>query len=689
MVSTRSGGAIDSTNVKTVVNAPASPPNKRQRKAKIVVPEVEERGDPNSLHSFSNVPVEVFSEICQYLALLDIRNLAVTTRRFYQVLMSKDAKRIWQTACQNTPGIPECPPDMTEPQFAYFLYEIDCTKCNNRGTRIDFFYRTRLCGRCYNKWFEGSRETKAAVEGARPVIEATTTEHRLVFGFGRLPKRRIYRPFVEACYAEWCELPDGDDEASRVARDGFVEKWTGRKAMKYKTGLEMQNWVMKSIDSPWTGEVNRRRVRVGEVRARLLEAGWNVRDIPPVDPAFLALAGKGPPLTPEGKATVWQKLLPKLEPIVKARHEQRLKDTLKRQERFRWRQRSSRLRVLYGRLTYQAAPTDLHRKAISPTVEDFLDLPGAKRILGLTAQQVPQEMWVEVEEEARQFVLTTQEEALAQVLTVLKIDREPPPEGNEARYAKIRETIVLLSRPTSGFWCQTCQRASWFPITSCYHPGHAIVPLVDSPSSPPGKPFLVTALLASAGLDGATFDASAENHKPPRFICSRCDERVAECKSFGDLLRHYHSAQVWYERTTTLINSNPKKAYRKRRNESFEPPEIANRHDWSTDEPLARELTPEQLHELKKQQLAFEEESKKDPNDDELGEGGEAFSKDYTNRRLFRTCKLCPVGYSPEHTTSARIKIHIQSHHNKEPDLEADTNLHSKRWPCLIEPAVM
>ncbi|KAG8908295.1 hypothetical protein FRB99_007829 [Tulasnella sp. 403] len=554
-------------------------------------------------------------------------------------------------------------------------------KCEKRGTKIDFFYRTRLCGRCYNKWFVTDREIKAVVSGAGEVIEVTTTGHRLVFGFDRLPKRRNYRPLVEACYAEWCELPEND----KAALGGFLDKWVRDKVMKLKTGKAIQHWVTKSIDSPWTGEENRRKARVAEVWIRLKSAGWKTCDIPSRNPKFLALAGKGPPLTPE----VWQDLLPKLEPIVKARQQQQLKNNNRWRERMRQRQRASRLRTLYSRLIQEYTPDWIHRRAVAPTEDDFFDMLAVERIFTVGDEQVPQRMWDDAEEEGRLLFLSTQEEKLAHLLAVLKVDREPPPEDQPARRVKIQETTTLLSRLTSGFWCQTCQSATWFPFALSYHTEHSLVSLVDSPLSPPGKPFLVTALLASAGLDEATFDVNAEDTKIPRFLCSRCDQRVAQPKTFPDLLRHYHSAQVWYERVTMVVNSNPKKAYQKRRKESFEPPLIVNCHDWSTDEPLVRECSLEQLQELEQQRLAFEGECRKDPDDDGLGEGGEAFAKDWMNRRLLRTCKLCPVGYSPEHTSSARIKVHIQSCHNKEPDLEMDTNLHSKHFPRLIQPAIM
>ncbi|KAG8908294.1 hypothetical protein FRB99_007828 [Tulasnella sp. 403] len=413
MVSTRSG-VVTATrpNAGTRAGANILPPKKRQRTTKpLVAPNEEERGDPGSLHSFSNVPVETFSE----------------------VLMSNGAKAVWKAACWNTPGIPERPPDMTEPEFAYFLYGKDC------------FY------------------------------DLSTVSVGLVFGFDRLPKRRNYRPLVEECYAEWRELQQGN-------------------SLEY-------------------------------------------------------------------------------------------------------------------------AP-DYQERATCPSKDDFFDLPGVEPIFAVGAEPVPLKMWEDVKEQGRALFLSTREEALAQLLAVLNIDREPPPEDRRAREAKIQETITLLSR----------------------------------------KPFLVTALLASLGLDEATFNGSVEDRRSPYLVCMRCDEHVAECKDFPNLLRHYYSTQVWYDRVTTLVNSNPKKAYHKRRDRPFEPPVIVNSHDWSTGEPLVRICTFGQSQELQQQQRAFDAECRKDPDDDKLGEGGEDFAKNWENRRVLRSCKLCPVGFSPKPQQRTRFR---------------------------------
>ena len=40
--------------------------------------------------------------------------------------MSRSARFVWTKAIQNVEGLPQCPPDMTEPQYSSLLFEQLC-----------------------------------------------------------------------------------------------------------------------------------------------------------------------------------------------------------------------------------------------------------------------------------------------------------------------------------------------------------------------------------------------------------------------------------------------------------------------------------------------------------------------------------------------------------------------------------
>ncbi|TDL20496.1 hypothetical protein BD410DRAFT_707754, partial [Rickenella mellea] len=52
-----------------------------------------------------------------YMAPLDILNLSRASKSLRCLLMSKRSRQIWRAAQHNL-GLPECPPDICEPQYA-------------------------------------------------------------------------------------------------------------------------------------------------------------------------------------------------------------------------------------------------------------------------------------------------------------------------------------------------------------------------------------------------------------------------------------------------------------------------------------------------------------------------------------------------------------------------------------------
>ncbi|KAG8932684.1 hypothetical protein FRC00_014320 [Tulasnella sp. 408] len=79
-------------------------------------------GRGGKLRDLMNMPVDIFAEVCSYLAPYDLRRLALTSKRLWDILMTKEARHIWKTAIASIPNLPECPTDLNEPQYitSYF-----------------------------------------------------------------------------------------------------------------------------------------------------------------------------------------------------------------------------------------------------------------------------------------------------------------------------------------------------------------------------------------------------------------------------------------------------------------------------------------------------------------------------------------------------------------------------------------
>ena len=65
------------------------------------------------------------TQIVSYLHPLDILQLARVSLKVRAILMSRNSAHVWIIA-RRTIGMPECPPDLSEPQYASLVFEHTC-----------------------------------------------------------------------------------------------------------------------------------------------------------------------------------------------------------------------------------------------------------------------------------------------------------------------------------------------------------------------------------------------------------------------------------------------------------------------------------------------------------------------------------------------------------------------------------
>lgn len=61
---------------------------------------------------------------------LDLLNLSRTNKSFRSLLLKRSSISIWQAAQAQVPGLPDCPEDINEPQYANLLFGNDCYVCS-------------------------------------------------------------------------------------------------------------------------------------------------------------------------------------------------------------------------------------------------------------------------------------------------------------------------------------------------------------------------------------------------------------------------------------------------------------------------------------------------------------------------------------------------------------------------------
>ncbi|KAF8441082.1 hypothetical protein L210DRAFT_2128264 [Boletus edulis BED1] len=86
--------------------------------------------------------------IAGYIQPMDILNLARTCKSFRQLLMTKSSAFVWKAARRQVNGLPDCPTDLTEPQYAHLVFYPRCHGCGKYTTAILWRIRRRYCPDC-------------------------------------------------------------------------------------------------------------------------------------------------------------------------------------------------------------------------------------------------------------------------------------------------------------------------------------------------------------------------------------------------------------------------------------------------------------------------------------------------------------------------------------------------------------
>lgn len=73
-----------------------------------------------------------------YLEPLDMLTLARLSKDFRALFMSRSSLSIWRRVLKDTPDLPLCPQDLSEPQYASLMFDRHCMVCPCYNTHNDF-----------------------------------------------------------------------------------------------------------------------------------------------------------------------------------------------------------------------------------------------------------------------------------------------------------------------------------------------------------------------------------------------------------------------------------------------------------------------------------------------------------------------------------------------------------------------
>ncbi|KAG9026114.1 hypothetical protein FS837_004741 [Tulasnella sp. UAMH 9824] len=545
---------------------PGSSPGKRKGKATTLIQNqliTRRSGRGGKLRELMNMPVDIFAEICSYLDPHDLRRLALTSKRLWDILMTREARHIWKTALASVPDLPECPNDLNEPQYHSLLdVGMHFKRYQGRLVPSGSLLRNLLQLQVGVKMAGGRTPSQRESSLSQLGIKESTLSQIQEYFSSRLVMRPYYFPL--SYYIEALRKAAVDYEAlSKEEGEEYLSSLKDTRDYKVETGRAMNKWKLNQISSRACDIDAVKDARFKSIEAKLLEIGWDRRDFPMFNKEFRALVFKDQKLTPK----IWQNIKCKLEPLLETKRNERLEGE-KGQRR---RNRESAIRDFYHQIARETMGDPFQGSRVDyivPNMEEVLALPSIKPLLEEDTETVTEGQWIQVAPDVRYIVAKWWRDTLEQLVDSLEhndtgarsnkankgadktLDSTPEIKTEEAILASIEALGSKLSYATSVFRCGDVlhKKVYWFPHNITHglsgHYRFSMSKLLDKirPLDSDGQ-HLVRRLLTDLKLDPETARSSEVVFDDPtqkNFLCTRCDESVARYMGFDEL----HSFQI-------------------------------------------------------------------------------------------------------------------------------------------------
>ncbi|KAI5995363.1 hypothetical protein EDC04DRAFT_2802323 [Pisolithus marmoratus] len=237
-----------------------APKRKRARRAPLV----------GRLASLMEMPMDILFEIFGHLNPLDVLRLARTTKEFRRVLMHRSSRSVWIAARNNLPDLPDCPPYMSEPQFANLVFDTHCHECLAPNTRsVDWCLARRICTKCSKDCMvdEGYGYT---IESAYLAVPSK---------YGKRARPCYYKKDFEEFHRKTASLIDPKK------REEFVAGCKARVIEMNKHGALLEAWAFRQASARSTELEQLRSARRQAIIEELAKLGWGpeIEQIPPFD----------------------------------------------------------------------------------------------------------------------------------------------------------------------------------------------------------------------------------------------------------------------------------------------------------------------------------------------------------------------------------------------------------------------
>ncbi|KAI0341464.1 hypothetical protein BDW22DRAFT_1359036 [Trametopsis cervina] len=141
--------SVDSDSDDDVVPSRSRKSKTGKAAAKRPVRGVTQRGSRGKLRFMLEMPLDIVMEICCYLSPKDLLHLSRTSKETRTFFMSRGSIQCWKEARLSVPGLPPCPPDLSEPQYANLMFDTRCHACLQPNSQHIYWQcRVRWCRKC-------------------------------------------------------------------------------------------------------------------------------------------------------------------------------------------------------------------------------------------------------------------------------------------------------------------------------------------------------------------------------------------------------------------------------------------------------------------------------------------------------------------------------------------------------------
>ncbi|KAF8553732.1 hypothetical protein OG21DRAFT_1384122, partial [Imleria badia] len=86
--------------------------------------------------------------IAAHIHPMDLLNLARTCKSLRQLLMDKSSAFVWKAARSQVNGLPDCPADLAEPEYANLVFHAHCNGCGKYVKTVLWEMRRKYCPDC-------------------------------------------------------------------------------------------------------------------------------------------------------------------------------------------------------------------------------------------------------------------------------------------------------------------------------------------------------------------------------------------------------------------------------------------------------------------------------------------------------------------------------------------------------------